>query len=45
MLYMNTFENTQDAQEKEEYDYFNEEPLVDEDISEYDEEDDDKYCD
>ena len=43
MLYMNTNENLED--EKEEYDYFNEEPLLDEDISEYDEDKDDEYCD
>ena len=41
---MNTFQNIEDEQEKEEYDYFNEEPLVDEEKSEYEEEDD-QYCD
>lgn len=40
---MNTNENLED--EKEEYDYFNEEPLLDEDIFEYDEDKDDEYCD
>ena len=42
---MNTFQNIEDEQEKEEYDYFNEEPLLDEDIFEYDEDKDDEYCD
>ena len=42
MLHMNTNENLED--DKAEYDYFNEEPLVDEEKSEYEEEDD-KYCD
>ena len=42
---MNTFQNIEDEQEKEEYDYLNEEPLEGEDISEYDEDKDDEYCD
>ena len=40
---MNTNENLE--YEKEEYDYFNEEPLEGEDISEYDEDKEDEYCD
>ncbi|MDB2562721.1 hypothetical protein N9X61_03875 [Sulfurimonas sp.] len=44
MIYANTSTEIQDSQEEEEYDYFNEEPLTDEESLEYEEEEND-YCD